>query len=110
MGEWEEWGNPIESQEVYRYMQTYSPTENVGRREYPAVLATTSLNDVRVFYVEPTKWIQILRERATNDPMARPILEKIEMVAGHGGKTGRYDAWRERAFEIAWMLDQIDAG
>lgn len=110
VGEWEEWGNPIESQEVYRYMQTYSPTENVGRREYPAVLATTSLNDVRVFYVEPTKWIQILRERATNDPMARPILEKIEMVAGHGGKSGRYDAWRERAFEIAWMLDQIDAG
>lgn len=107
VGEWEEWGNPIESEEVYRYMQSYSPTENVGRREYPAILATTSLNDIRVLYVEPTKWVQILRDRATNDPIERPILEKIEMVAGHGGKSGRYDAWRERAFEIAWMLDQL---
>ncbi|MDO4888544.1 MAG: S9 family peptidase [Actinomycetaceae bacterium] len=108
-GEWEEWGNPIESPEVYEYMRSYSPVENIVECEYPAILATTSLNDVRVFYVEPTKWVQILRERTTNDPIERPILEKIEMVAGHAGKTGRYDRWRERAFELAWVLDQIGA-
>ncbi|MCI1963668.1 MAG: S9 family peptidase [Ancrocorticia sp.] len=108
-GEWEEWGNPRESAEVYEYMKSYSPVENVRPVEYPAILATTSLNDIRVFYVEPTKWIQILRENATNDPLTRPILEKIEMVAGHAGKSGRYNKWRNQAFIFAWLLDQIGA-
>lgn len=105
-GEWEEWGNPIESEEVYRYMKSYSPTENVAECLYPAILATTSLNDIRVLYVEPTKWVQILRERVTNGD-DRPILEKIEMVAGHRGPSGRYARWREEAFVMAWLLDQI---
>ncbi len=108
-GEWEEWGNPIESEEVYEYMRSYSPVENVRATEYPAVLATTSLNDIRVFYVEPTKWIQVLREKATNDPVARPILEKIEMVAGHAGKSGREGRWEAQAFVLAWLLEQIGA-
>lgn len=107
-GEWEEWGNPIESEEVYEYMKSYAPVENVQEREYPAVLATTSLNDIRVFYVEPTKWVQVLREKTTNGP-ERPILEKIEMVAGHAGKTGREQRWESQAFILAWLLDQIGA-
>ncbi|MGO1594532.1 MAG: S9 family peptidase, partial [Ancrocorticia sp.] len=108
-GEWEEWGNPIESEAVYEYIKSYSPVENVRRTQYPAILATTSLNDIRVFYVEPTKWVQILREKATNDPTARPILEKIEMVAGHAGKSGREARWQSQAFILAWLLDQIGA-
>ncbi|MDD7385130.1 MAG: S9 family peptidase [Actinomycetaceae bacterium] len=106
-GEWEEWGNPIESAEVYSYMKSYSPTENVQHALYPAILATTSLNDVRVSYVEPTKWVQILRSETKNDPVERPILEKVEMVAGHGGKFGRYDRWRQQSFEYAWVLWQL---
>lgn len=108
-GEWEEWGNPIESEEVYEYMKSYSPVENVQKTEYPAVLSTTSLNDIRVFYVEPTKWVQVLRENATNDPLDRPILEKIEMVAGHAGKSGREGRWESQAFVLAWLLNQIGA-
>ena len=109
VGEWEEWGNPVASPEVYAYMKDYSPVENVREGvRYPAVLSTTSLNDIRVLYVEPTKWVQVLREKTKPSP-DRPILERIEMVAGHAGKTGRYDAWRERAEEVAWMLDQIGA-
>lgn len=108
-GEWEEWGNPIESPEVYWYMKSYSPVENVGECEYPAVLATASLNDARVSWLEPTKWIQVLREKTTNDPIARPILEKVELTAGHSGASGRYDRWRAQAFEYAWLIDQIDA-
>ncbi|MDY5152677.1 oligopeptidase B [Actinobaculum suis] len=109
VGEWEEWGNPVEDPDVYAYMKSYSPVENVRQVQYPSVLATTSLNDVRVFYVEAAKWVQVLREQTANGP-DRPILLKIEMVAGHAGKSGRYGAWEQRAFEQAWLLDQIDAG
>ena len=109
VGEWEEWGNPVESAEIYRLMRTYTPYENIRPVDYPAILATTGLNDTRVFYVEPAKWVARLRETVTSDPQARPILLKTEMVAGHGGKTGRYDAWKETAFEIAFVLDQLGA-
>lgn len=107
VGEWEEWGNPLESEEIYRLMRSYTPYENISAREYPAILATTGLNDTRVYYVEPTKWVARLRETVTNDPATRPILLKTEMVAGHGGKTGRYDAWKETAFNTAFILDQL---
>ncbi|HLS45768.1 MAG TPA: prolyl oligopeptidase family serine peptidase, partial [Ornithinicoccus sp.] len=110
VGEWEEWGNPVESPEVYAMMRTYSPYENIRSVDYPAILATTGLNDTRVFYVEPAKWVSRLRETVTSDLTERPILLKTEMVAGHGGKTGRYDAWRETAFEIAFVLDELGAG
>ncbi|QFG68155.1 S9 family peptidase [Ornithinimicrobium pratense] len=110
VGEWEEWGNPVESAEIYALMRSYSPYENIRPVQYPAILATTGLNDTRVFFVEPAKWVARLRETVTNDPHERPILLKTEMVAGHGGKTGRYDAWHETAFEIAFMLDQLGVG
>ncbi|ANS78259.1 Protease II [Serinicoccus hydrothermalis] len=109
VSEWEEWGNPVESAEIYALMRSYTPYENIRPVDYPAILATTGLNDTRVFYVEPAKWVARLRETVTSDPGERPILLKTEMVAGHGGRTGRYDAWRETAFEIAFVLDQLGA-
>ncbi|WP_409483259.1 S9 family peptidase [Arsenicicoccus dermatophilus] len=106
VGEWEEWGDPLHDPEVYRYLRSYSPYENVAPRRYPSILATTSLNDTRVFYVEPAKWVARLRETVTNDPAERPVLLQTEMVAGHGGVSGRYDAWRQAAFEWAWLMTQ----
>ncbi len=106
--EWEEWGDPLHDPEVYREMRRYTPYENVRAVPYPAILATTGLNDTRVHYVEPAKWVARLRETVTSDPQQRPVLLKTEMVAGHGGKTGRYDAWHEEAFEMAFLLDQLE--
>jgi oligopeptidase B len=108
--EWEEWGDPLHHEDVYRYMKSYTPYENIAAVEYPAILATTSLNDTRVYFVEPAKWVARLRETVTSDPVKRPILFKIEMVAGHGGKSGRYDAWKQYAWELAFLMDQVGVG
>ncbi|MCW2788484.1 MAG: oligopeptidase [Aeromicrobium sp.] len=102
--EWDEWGNPLDDPEVYAYMKSYSPYENVTAQDYPAVLAVTSLHDTRVMYVEPAKWVARLREVATGDA---PILLKTEMHAGHGGVSGRYASWKERAWELAWIIDRV---
>ncbi|MEI8408992.1 MULTISPECIES: S9 family peptidase [unclassified Kribbella] len=102
--EWEEWGNPLEDAAVYEYMKSYSPYENVSAQEYPRILAITSLNDTRVFFVEPAKWVAKLRATATGNV---DVLLKTEMEAGHGGRSGRYDAWRELAFTLAWELDTL---
>ncbi|MEV0947697.1 S9 family peptidase [Rhodococcus sp. NPDC049939] len=102
--EWDEWGNPLESPEVYEYMRSYSPYENVEAKRYPAILAITSINDTRVLYVEPAKWVAKLRATKTGD---EPLLLKTEMSAGHGGVSGRYEKWKEVAFEFAWVLDTI---
>ncbi|MFY9262645.1 MAG: S9 family peptidase [Arcanobacterium sp.] len=107
VGEWEEWGNPVESAEVYHYMKSYSPTENVRAVEYPAILASTSVNDIRVSFTEPTKWIQVLRDYATNDEVKRPILQYTELAGGHAGGSGRYRRWENRARQLAFILDQI---
>lgn len=104
--EWEEWGNPIDDPAIYAAMKAYSPYENVAAVKYPAILVSTSLNDTRVEVTEPAKWTARLQETATNGS-DRPILLKTEMVAGHGGVSGRYKAWRERAFQLAWLLDQV---
>ncbi|WP_328850965.1 S9 family peptidase [Micromonospora globbae] len=101
--EWEEWGNPLDDPEVYAYMKSYTPYENVADVDYPAILAVTSLNDTRVLYHEPAKWIARLRATA---PQGDYLL-KTEMGAGHGGPSGRYDAWREEAFVNAWILDRL---
>lgn len=108
VGEWEEWGNPLEDPEVYRYMRGYSPYENIAPVEYPPILATTSLHDTRVYFTEPAKWVARLREVTRHDD-ERPILLRTEMSAGHGGRSGRYDAWEQTAWEWAWVLDQIGA-
>ncbi len=101
--EWEEWGNPLADPDVYAYMKSYTPYENVTEVEYPAILAVTSLNDTRVLYHEPAKWVARLRAVAPSVP----VLLKTEMGAGHGGPSGRYDAWKEEAFVMAWILDRL---
>ncbi len=100
VGEFEEWGNPKEA-EYYSYMKSYSPYDNVGPQDYPTMLVTTGLNDTRVAFWEPAKWVAKLRALRTNDA---PLLLKTEMGAGHGGPSGRYNAWRERAFWYAFAL------
>ncbi|WP_083407184.1 S9 family peptidase [Mycolicibacterium rutilum] len=104
--EWDEWGNPLEDKTVYEYMKSYSPYENVEAKNYPAILAMTSLNDTRVYYVEPAKWVAALRQTKTDD---HPVLLKTEMNAGHGGISGRYERWKETAFQYAWLLDTAKA-
>jgi oligopeptidase B len=100
--EWEEWGNPVESAEVYAYMKSYAPYENVSAQAYPAMLVTAGLNDPRVSYWEPAKFVAKLRATATG---SKPLLMKTEMGAGHMGPSGRYDAWREEAMVLAFVLD-----
>ena len=90
-------------------MKEYTPYENVRAEQYPAIFATTSLNDTRVFFVEPAKWVARLRETVTSDQAERPIIFRCEMVAGHGGRSGRYRKFEQRADELAWLLDQIGA-
>jgi oligopeptidase B len=102
--EWEEWGDPLHDPQVYAYMKTYAPYENVSPAPYPPILATAGLNDPRVSYWEPAKWVARLREVTTGDA---PILLKTEMGAGHGGPSGRYDAWRDEAFVLAFLIDQL---
>lgn len=104
--EWEEWGDPLHDPEVYAYMKSYSPYENIEAKEYPAIFAETSLNDTRVLYHEPAKWVARLRATATGD---KQVLLKTEMGAGHGGRSGRYDAWRQRAFALAWIVSTVGA-
>ena len=103
--EWEEWGNPIEDKEVYEYMKSYTPYENIRPVRYPAIAAVTSLHDTRVFYVEPAKWIAKLRE--TIDPSSPTPLLKIDMTGGHGGGSGRYTRWREIAWDYAFILTHL---
>jgi oligopeptidase B len=105
--EWDEWGNPVADPEVYRYMKSYSPYDNVTAQRYPAILVTAGLNDSRVSYWEPAKWVAKLRATKTDD---RLIVLKTELGAGHGGPSGRYDAWRDEALVLAFVLDQLAIG
>jgi oligopeptidase B len=104
--EWEEWGDPVHDPEAYHRMKGYSPYENVAAKPYPAILVTASLNDTRVEITEPAKWVARLRHDAG---LAERLLLKTEMVAGHGGVSGRYAVWRDIAFEFAWLLEQTAA-
>ncbi len=103
VAEWEEWGNPLESAEAYAYIKSYAPYENVAPVSYPPILALGGLNDTRVLYHEPAKWVARLREVAPDVD----VLLKTEMGTGHGGPSGRYDAWREEAFVLAWTIDRL---
>jgi oligopeptidase B len=103
--EWEEWGNPAEAHEL-GWISEYAPYENVGRVDYPPLLVTAGLNDPRVAYWEPAKWVQLLRERSTSDA---EILLKTEMSAGHFARSGRYDVWRDEALILAFVLTRLDA-
>jgi oligopeptidase B len=105
--EWEEWGNPVADPEIYKVMKSYSPYDNVEAKDYPAMLVTGGLNDPRVQYWEPAKWVAKLRATKTDD---HPLLLKTEMGAGHAGPSGRYDAWRDEALVLAFLLDQLTLG
>jgi oligopeptidase B len=98
--EWEEWGDP-RSEPFASYMLSYSPYDGTVPADYPAMYVTAGLNDPRVSYHEPAKWVARLRHVRTND---RPLLLKTEMGAGHAGPSGRYDAWRDEARALAFVI------
>jgi oligopeptidase B len=104
VGEYLEWGNPNETP-AFDYMLSYSPYDNLARKAYPAILVTTSSNDSQVMYWEPAKYVAKLRTLKTD---GNPLVLRTKMQpAGHGGASGRYDALKDRAFEVAWMLKQV---
>jgi oligopeptidase B len=103
VGEYLEWGNPNEKS-AFDYMMSYSPYDNLARKSYPAILVTTSLNDSQVMYWEPAKYVAKLRTLKTDN---NPLLLKVNMGAGHGGASGRYDRLKEVAFEYAWLMSQV---
>jgi oligopeptidase B len=102
--EWEEWGNPLDDPDDYAYMKSYSPYDNVEARDYPAMLVTAGLNDPRVSYWEPAKYVAKMRATRTDD---RTLLLKTEMGAGHGGPSGRYDVWRDAAMTLAFLVTEL---
>jgi len=104
INEYDEWGNP-NHEEYYRYMRAYSPYDNVKAQPYPSMLITGSLNDASVQYWEPAKWTAKLRAMNTGNLR---IALKINMGAGHGGASGRYESLREKAFEYAFILNELD--
>ncbi|AWW73431.1 S9 family peptidase [Erythrobacter sp. KY5] len=103
-GEWQEWGNPIESKESFAYILSYSPYDQVKAQDYPPMLVTAGLNDPRVTYWEPAKWVAKLRDTKTDDNV---LLMKTNMGAGHGGQSGRWNSLRETAEEFAFILWQM---
>jgi oligopeptidase B len=101
--EHDEWGDP-EDKKYFDYMLTYSPYDNVKKRRYPPILITGGLNDPRVQYWEPAKWAAKLRDMNEGDS---PVLLKLNMEAGHGGPSGRYDALKEIALDYAFLLETV---
>jgi oligopeptidase B len=99
--EWTEWGDPIKSKEAFDYMMAYSPYDQVGTKAYPPLFAQTALSDSQVTYWEPTKWVAKLRELS---PEAGPFLLDVNMTAGHGGASGRFDRLKEVADSHAFAL------
>ncbi|WFL78446.1 S9 family peptidase [Altererythrobacter arenosus] len=103
-GEWQEWGNPITDKEAFGYILSYSPYDQVVPKAYPPLLVTAGLNDPRVTYWEPAKWVAKLRDVKTDD---NELLLKTNMGAGHGGKSGRWNSVYEVAEEVAFILWQM---
>lgn len=106
-GEWPEWGNPIEDAAAFDLIRSYSPYEQVRAQAYPPIMVTAGLNDPRVTYWEPAKWVAKLREMKTDD---NELILKTNMGAGHGGKSGRFESLRETAEEFAFILSHLGAG
>ncbi len=104
-GEWPEWGNPITDEAAFQLIRSYSPYDNVKRQAYPPMLITGGLNDPRVTYWEPAKWAAKLREYKTDNNL---LLLKINMGAGHGGKSGRWERLHEVAETYAFILTQVE--
>ena len=106
-GEWPEWGNPIEDKAAFELIRSYSPYDQVRAQAYPPLLVTAGLNDPRVTYWEPAKWVARLREVKTD---GNELLLKTNMGAGHGGKSGRFESLKETAEEFAFILWQLGVG
>ena len=104
--EFDEWGNPRQKR-YYHYMLSYSPYDNVKKQAYPAMFIATGLHDSQVQYFEPAKWVAKLRTKKTD---RNPLVFKINMEAGHGGKSGRFTRLREVAEEYAFVLDLLGIG
>lgn len=102
--EWEEWGDPLHDPEAFAYMLSYSPYDNVTPRDYPAMYVAGGLNDTRVMYWEPAKWVAKLRANRTDDRM---LVLRTEMGAGHAGPSGRQEGWAEEAEVLAFLVDQL---
>jgi len=102
--EWEEWGNPMEDPDIYRYMESYSPYDNVGTGGYPSMYVSAGLNDPRVGFWEPAKWVAKQRAQASE---GRVLVLKTEMDAGHAGPSGRYDGWKDEAQVQAFVLSAV---
>ena len=107
VAEFEEWGNP-KIKEQYDYMKSYSPYDNVAAKAYPTMLVKTSLDDSQVMYWEPAKYVAKLRALKTDSEPAAS--SRSTWRAGHGGSSGRYDQLRERAFDQAFLIQQIGIG
>jgi len=103
-GEWPEWGNPIEDRAAFELIRSYSPYDQVNAQEYPPIMVTAGLNDPRVTYWEPAKWVAKLRELKTD---SNELILKTNMGAGHGGKSGRFESLKETAEEFAFVLWQL---
>ena len=103
-GEFDEWGNPADKK-YYDYILSYSPYDNVERKNYPAMLVMTGLHDSQVQYWEPAKWVAKLRDRKTGSNI---LLLKTNMDSGHGGASGRFERFREIAVEYTFLLDQLN--
>jgi oligopeptidase B len=113
VGEWEEWGDPDASATSYRTMKGYSPYDNIKEKDesgnavrYPDVYATGGLNDSRVGFWEPAKWVLRLRDANPDNH----VVLKMELGTGHGGVSGRYDAWRDEAQVVGWILREVTTG
>lgn len=104
--EWEEWGNPRQPED-FGWIRPYSPYDNTGPIEYPPMLVTAGLNDPRVAFWEPAKWVAKMRATGRH---RGPLLLKTEMGAGHAGPSGRYGVWKDEAFVLAFVLDRIAPG
>ncbi len=103
-GEWQEWGNPITSKEAFAFLLSYSPYDQVSAQGYPPIMVTAGLNDPRVTYWEPAKWVAKLRDTKTDDNV---LVMKTNMGAGHGGKSGRWNSLYETAEEFTFLLWQM---
>ncbi|WP_407673081.1 S9 family peptidase [Novosphingobium beihaiensis] len=103
-GEWPEWGNPIEDKAAFEHILSYSPYDQITAQAYPPLMVTAGLNDPRVTYWEPAKWVAKLRELKTDD---NELIFKTNMGAGHGGKSGRFESLKETAEEFAFILWQL---
>ena len=102
--EWEEWGNPVADRDAYDVMLSYSPYDNVPAGTHPSMYVSGGLNDPRVGYWEPAKWVAKLRRQGSGD---HPVVLRTELGAGHQGLSGRYDAWRDEARVQAFLLVEL---